>query len=474
MNIFNCQHPVEITLHGVKRKVPCGTCVYCRAVRAQNMAQRITNDIKASPFGVFFTLTYDDASLPSMHYDHYQRAFVLHDTVSSDSGGLVVPFPYLSEDSQRVINTYNNLLGFVPRLDKRSIQLFIKRVRKHIYTHFVFPNIKDFNDNLLIKNEKEKYNLRYAICGEYGPTTFRPHYHGVFLFKSPEIAKSFCDILRACWPYGIVDARYLTSTDNGNYVARYVNGIYSLPEFYRLREFRPFLLVSKKTPVGLSNVDSERVRESFNRRSATIDCFDVKRGRFIPFPLPLSIENYLYPRYTGFNYSDDRERLSLIEFASRFKSLIFMQDYCLRNLNIPKYIKDWLSCVYKSRSSELVSSFKDRVYCSAIKSLYYCSKHIVRNMHKFGVDSIRDYLDIINEYLFNKDMYRLSEQLRLEQKLPGRLLPYIDIDIHDSSLFEDPLVVNELNIIFSCIAKSKKNKVKGDYLMNHREYLLFH
>lgn len=95
------------------------------------------------------------------------------------------------------------------KLNYRDIQLFIKRLRK-IY--------KDFK-------------IKYFYCGEYGETTFRPHYHmiiynlpiydlkkqsvnrmGDILFKS--------DFLANVWKNGFVSIGRL-SLRSASYVARY-------------------------------------------------------------------------------------------------------------------------------------------------------------------------------------------------------------------------------------------------------------
>lgn len=90
--------------------VPCGQCVGCRIDRRDDWAVRLVHEGRLHELKCFVTLTYDDAHLP-------------------ESGSL----------------------------QKRDMQLFLKRLRK---LHGKF---------------------RYFYCGEYGDNTNRPHYH-ILLF----------------------------------------------------------------------------------------------------------------------------------------------------------------------------------------------------------------------------------------------------------------------------------------------------
>lgn len=91
----------------------------------------------------------------------------------------------------------------------RDVQLFMKRLRKKLGTP-----------------------LRYFACGEYGDTTFRPHYHLIlfgydFADKTPWRRSSSGFVLyrsaelERIWPYGHCEIGNVTVQSAG-YVARYV------------------------------------------------------------------------------------------------------------------------------------------------------------------------------------------------------------------------------------------------------------
>ena len=98
--------------------LPCGRCTGCRLERSRQWAVRCTHEAQLYPTNSFITLTYDRANLPSNY-----------------------------------------------SVDVRELQLFYKKLRKHLDTH----------------------KIRYFSCGEYGDENLRPHYHClIFNFNFPD------------------------------------------------------------------------------------------------------------------------------------------------------------------------------------------------------------------------------------------------------------------------------------------------
>lgn len=107
----------EFWLHNLPKKyklllIPCGTCANCLKRKSQEWTTRLLKERENHNFAYFITLTYDDKN--------YQD------------------------------------------LNKKDIQLFLKRYRKNF-------NIK----------------LKYYIVGEYGESTNRAHYHAIFFQDKP-------------------------------------------------------------------------------------------------------------------------------------------------------------------------------------------------------------------------------------------------------------------------------------------------
>lgn len=103
-------------------EIPCGQCVGCRLERSRQWANRCMLELQDHPVGTgyFVTLTYDQLHLPWSWY-------------ADRSTGEAIPSQTLC---------------------KRDFQLFFKRLRKNT-----------------------GQRIRYFGCGEYGPSTMRPHGH---------------------------------------------------------------------------------------------------------------------------------------------------------------------------------------------------------------------------------------------------------------------------------------------------------
>lgn len=157
---------------------------------------------------MFESLAYDESSFVTLTY-------------SDDS----LPFSY---------PTYS------PSLCKRDIQLFIKRLRFHY-----------------------KRKVRYYVCGEYGPSTFRPHYHGIFFGVSPftlhpdwmSCATSTIhnpSLLFRLWSHGQVSVGNCEK-NSAQYVAGYVTKKFITRHDDRPREFS---LMSLKPGIGAYALES--------------------------------------------------------------------------------------------------------------------------------------------------------------------------------------------------------------------------
>ena len=180
--------------------VPCGKCASCRCDYSREWANRMILELKDHDKAIFLTLTYNNDNLPI-----------------SDKG--------------------------FPTLDKRHIQLFFKRLRKH------FDGIK----------------IRYYVAGEYGSHTFRPHYHAIvygigltdfddLVFRGTnEIGSPFYSspTLEKIWSHGFIlfsDVTWRTC----NYVARYVLKKQSQIDEVEGTVTLPFNLSSRNPGIGMN------------------------------------------------------------------------------------------------------------------------------------------------------------------------------------------------------------------------------
>jgi len=114
-----------------------------------------------------------------------------------------------SENAFVTLTYDNDCLPVDGSLDKRTLQLFFKRLRK-----------------------KLKKRVRYYACGEYGEEGGRPHYHALIFghcFSDRKLLKRtgsgfniyMSKELQSCWEFGYTSVGDVTF-ESAAYVARYV------------------------------------------------------------------------------------------------------------------------------------------------------------------------------------------------------------------------------------------------------------
>ena len=157
--------------------IKCGRCIGCRLDRSSEWAVRCHHESSLYENNCFLTLTYSDENLPSP-----------------------------------------------PSVSIRSIQLFMKRLRKKTGRY----KTTDSQGNVLDPG------IRFFACGEYGDRTNRPHYHILlFNYDFPDKEKHkwvnsaspywlyTSDLLESVWPYGHCTIGSV-SFNSAAYTARYV------------------------------------------------------------------------------------------------------------------------------------------------------------------------------------------------------------------------------------------------------------
>lgn len=235
--------------------VPCGTCSYCinsKFSRYKNLCDRESGQ---NAYTVFVTLTYDNDHLPLMRYacpfdligyadkpvalvtetflvsmrNNRRRKFSCPTIVTSDfiPSGMSFSkyterqyyicqpkdkYGHLLQDSQ-ILYKGERAMGY---LDHYDVQTFLKRLRSKI-------------------SYKYGEKIRYFYCSEYGPKTFRPHFHLLLFFNSSALRDALQSLISECWKFG--DVRYSLTCGANSYVSAYVSADSRLPFRYRNSAF---------------------------------------------------------------------------------------------------------------------------------------------------------------------------------------------------------------------------------------------
>lgn len=193
--------------------LPCGQCLGCRLEYSRQWANRCMLELQYHDSSYFVTLTYDDEHVPRAWYSDKETG-----------------------------EAFQSLT-----LVKRDFQLFMKRLRKR------------FSDD----------HIRFFMSGEYGGTTFRPHYHAIVfglhlddlrLYKKSPQGFSYYNSpsLQACWsdkegnPLGfavVAEVTWETCAYTARYVMKKLNG--KEAQFYADFNIQPeFTLMSRKPGIA--------------------------------------------------------------------------------------------------------------------------------------------------------------------------------------------------------------------------------
>lgn len=343
--VGNCLNPRKVynpSLHGWMY-CSCDKCTACLNQKATILSNRVRAEIEQHKYSVFFTLTYDNEHLPkyevfedSNNVIQYRPIERLVDDSSSDMLSMSCPLNhyinyekiYTFDESSYLptIENYENLYHFGV-VCKKDVQNFLKRLRWRISK---IPNIT-----------KDESKIRYYISSEYGPTTYRPHYHGILFFDSKKILDKIKSIIVMSWgkyerqqgainrfkfrPFANIsltsDYIKLCDPNTAYYVASYVAGNDNLPKVLQLRDTKPFHIQSKNPVIGSFKVDKQEILENINRGTYTTDkpIFDDKTGQFnvLTIPLPESTLSSIFRKCVGFSTLTNDVKLQLYSFYSK-------------------------------------------------------------------------------------------------------------------------------------------------------------
>ena len=133
------------------------------------------------------------------------------------------------ENTEEVLEGDNR----IPYCNTSDCQLFLKRLRFAV-------------------NKKYNEQIRFYAVSEYGPRTYRPHWHLLLFFNSDELTEVISQYVSESWSYGSTSCD-LSRGGSASYVASYVNSSCCLPSLYvQHKEIRPRSLHSKG--YGVNNV----------------------------------------------------------------------------------------------------------------------------------------------------------------------------------------------------------------------------
>lgn len=275
LNAMECFHPLSVRnpkwLDGDTAAprwivVPCGKCAACLTNRRTELANRIKWEADSNVCNIFFTLTYDEIELP----------------------------------------VQSTPKGEIPYVSKSDVQLFLKRLRTNV------------------DRSIQPFKFRYIVVSEYGPTTLRPHYHGIIFGWQSTLGLAHYFIQKS-WTLGFADVGLLRD-GGGNYCAKYILRPSSVPEGWP----KNFALWSRRPALGSCVLTPHRV-SNLKQRFEKVLVLPCGRSK-LPRVLASKVFTDEELKVLGSLGSDYRESelarfMRNYGFDNRFQAIEFLRDY---------------------------------------------------------------------------------------------------------------------------------------------------
>lgn len=317
--------------------VPCGHCYSCIKNKANRDTSLAINMASHFRYCYFVFLSYTDEFLPYMEMyksspvDDTRNIYSFRSVNRNmritrkcgadrviDDREFIVTHSMTPDEYQDIVVKSHGRYNFarksvvypdfsrcdnrVPYCNMADCQLFLKRLRFHISKKY---------------NEKICY---YAVS-EYGPRTYRPHWHLLLFFNSPQLTEVISQYVSSSWSYGNTSCS-LSRGGSASYVASYVNSSVCLPSLYvQYKEIRPRSAHSKGFSVNnvfpsqASVYDIEKMRDILLNG----ECISSNGKAVQIFPLR-SYKHTVFPRFPDFI------RKSAHRSADLFSAAFFAPD----------------------------------------------------------------------------------------------------------------------------------------------------
>lgn len=345
-----CTHGRYIANPYTKEKlfVKCGHCRACQMEKAASKYSRImSHEAEQSYFRVFLTLKYSNYALPYIDMDEYEH----HPSVFN----VYRHFELTRTRTEKGFYKTSRVLGKFNIATLRSPLGWLKKFEETGYGRLQVPTnwnyesrafgvclASDFSDFMkrFKLNLKRYYGLSdrigYFKVQEYGPTTFRPHFHAILSFP-PEWRQHYFHIRRAiiqAWPFcsvGELKKGISIAVSGQRYVSSYVNRPSDYPPFLEALSISQKTSFSHGYGFGRSAFSSTSILSCIERQDYTYnyECLVEGRPTTVVAPIPQYVIRRYFPTFKGRCRLDDRALLSVLQSPLRlyaFKRYTLMDD----------------------------------------------------------------------------------------------------------------------------------------------------
>lgn len=249
--VTRCQNPRTVVNKYTHEPVvvSCGSCPSCVLRRSGIQTNLLTTYSAQFRYVYFVTLTYAPRFLPTLEVSIVETCTDdiadvpcfpdINDLVASDPNTYLFGFRSVPRSASiklknsTVERTFKDPdVKFTYPMKPKELLSILNKVKHNIPNRIPYVCNRDLD--LFLKRLRSYYQdekLRYYAVSEYGPTSYRPHWHLLLFSNSERFSKTVCENVSKAWSYGRCDAS-LSRGFAAPYVASYVNSFVALPDFY--------------------------------------------------------------------------------------------------------------------------------------------------------------------------------------------------------------------------------------------------
>ena len=290
---MTCEHPKYITTKDNRRMlVSCGKCLSCLIDKSRSKTRVLIEHEKNTKFTYFVTLTYNKYNVPrlgvSVHKDMGRFGKNVLSLADADTGEYLGHCYYPYNDYLKIKSRSDDCYVHYARFS--DAQKFVKRLRYYLSKY---------------SNEK----VTYYLCSEYGPRTFRPHFHLLLYINDPKQLTHLRECLYKAWTLGFVDYS-LSRNSAQSYVAGYLNSYVSLPEIFKVPAISPKSVHSTKMALPTFDADFKEIYKNDPTRFVRYFKYTNSDGVTALSSPWRSFKTYLFPKCYGYACKSTYERIT--------------------------------------------------------------------------------------------------------------------------------------------------------------------
>lgn len=433
----SCEHPLRYfnKYLGYELTTPCRHCFAC--LNQKNFSNKSLIDVHSQSFKycAFITLTFNQSCIPLSDIFRDDKGITY--LVNTD-GEIISSTNKMSDDDvyrlkQKVYKNkgfYHFPFGKIPVLDYSYLRSFLVLLRQAIkqkrMRHYLSKSEqKQFNKsyilsvNPFISNE----TFTHYSCGEYGPNSFRPHFHLLLFFQDRATLEAIRYHLPKVWKYGNTDFE-LTTGNASTYLASYASANTCLPSIYQGFQVRP----KSRHSIHFGFDTFEGFKQAlYEQRLSFSDKFDIQvNGRTTSQSFTTSYKTFLFPRCQGYLYVPVEVAFRRYTLAKDLYSEIishFGTNVKLNQSSIIKFISDHRFFDFNSlrlsgydiTNIDFDGIDKEKIQLSTLATALRISLRFIDNSSLLHL-SYSEYFKVINDFWSNQQSLNYRRFLiKLEQ-----------------------------------------------------------